>query len=74
MKTKRFCDGLVRITMAMIGMFLRFCSVVIWIPARIALGIADALRDVGESLTNYVVTKPAKPAVDAIEAENTTIE
>ena len=74
MKTKRTGDILVRIVTSLIGMFLRLFSIVIWVPARIGLGISDVLRDVGETLTNYTVVAPVKPVVEVIEANEETTE
>lgn len=74
MKTKRTGDILVRIVTSLIGMFLRLFSIVVWIPARIGLGISDVLRDVGETLTNYTVVTPVKPVVEVIEANEETTE
>lgn len=74
MKTKKTGDILVRIVTTVIGMFLRLFSIVVWIPARIGLGISDVLRDVGEALRDYYVTKPAEPVVEAIEVKEETAE
>jgi hypothetical protein len=75
MKTNKFFNMLARVIMTVTGTILRLCGIIIWIPARIAVGFSEVLEDIGEILTdNAEEMRPAQPVEETIEVEDIVTE
>lgn len=67
MKKVNFAEILLRFIKAVIGLVLCICSVILVVPARIAVGVSEVLNDIGNSLMHSVVIEKDESKVVVIE-------
>lgn len=68
MKMNKFARGLVAGVKVLTGVVLQLAGFVLWVPARIGIGVSEALTDIGGQL----VKDESKPdrEIDTSEAAN----